>query len=314
MEKKFVSGVVYLHNDEQYICRFLEKVVPAIQGNFSQYELIFVDDGCTDGTVDSVKEWIKTQNVTGVVSIVHMGVYQGLEASMNAGRDSSIGDFVFEFDRAIDDFDDALIMRIFTKSQEGFDVVSASSKGIGDGFSKLFYKLFNYNARVNISLKSEAFRIISRRAINRIKSMSTYIPYRKMLYSTCGLKHAVVEYASCMTVSEKRAYKKRRAGMWERSDLAFKTFAIYTNLMEKVSFLLALFFLIFSVGMIAYSIIDHFVSEGLADGWSSIVCIMSFGFFGVFALITIVLRYLSIIIDLNFVKQRMVIEDIEKIH
>jgi len=313
MEKKFVSTVIYLHDDEKYICSFLDKIVPVIQNEFQQYEVVFVDDCCTDGTIGIIKDWVKNQNIDGVVSIVHMGIYQGLEASMNAGRDASIGDFVFEFDKTIDDFEASMIMDLYKKSQEGFDIVAASAKGSGDGFSRMFYRIFNLNARVSISLQTESFRIISRRAINRIRSMSTYIPYRKMLYSTCGLNHTVIEYTSKMSAKARKEHKKKNASVWERSDLAFKTFAIYTNVMEKVSFILALFFLLFSVGMIAYSIIDHFVSSNLAEGWTSIVCIMSFGFFGVFTLITIVLRYLSIIIDLNFVKQRMVVEDIEKI-
>lgn len=313
MEKKFVSGVVYLHNDKNRIGDFLDKTIPMLQSEFAQYEMVFVDDCCIDGTIEVLKKWISENKVSGAVSIVRMGLYQGVEVAMNAGRDASIGDFVFEFDKAIVDYDSSLMMQLYMKSQEGYDIVAASAKGSGDGFSKLFYTVFNRNTRDKISLQTESFRIISRRAINRIKSMSLYIPYRKMLYSTCGLKHTYIEYTSSMSKKMMKEYKKNRASVWERSNLAFKTFAFYTNVMEKISFVLAMFFLVFSLGMIGYSIIDHFVSDNLADGWASIICIMSFGFFGVFTLITIVLRYLSIIIDLNFTKQRMVVEDIEKI-
>lgn len=313
MEKKFVSGVIYLHNNENRIVDFLEKIIPIFQNEFTHYEMVFVDDYCIDRTIDILKEWCSENKILGAISIVRMGLYQGVEVAMNAGRDASIGDFVFEFDKVLVDYDYSLVMELYNKSQEGYDIVAASAKGSGDGFSKLFYNIFNHNTRDKIALQSESFRIISRRAINRIKSMSSYIPYRKMLYSTCGLKHTCIEYFSNVSKKVIREYKRSNASVWERSNLAFKTFAFYTNIMEKISFILAMFFLLFSLGMIIYSIADRFVSDNLADGWASIICIMSFGFFGVFALITIVLRYLSIIIDLNFTKQRMVVEDIEKI-
>ncbi len=52
-----------------------------------------------------------------------MGYSHGLEASMNAGIDLSIGDFVFEFDSCFMDFDPDVIMQVYRKSLQGFDIV-----------------------------------------------------------------------------------------------------------------------------------------------------------------------------------------------
>ena len=62
MEKKFVSTVFYLNNDEKVIDNFLDLVVPTITNNFEQYEFIFVNDGCVDGTLFHIKEYMQRIN------------------------------------------------------------------------------------------------------------------------------------------------------------------------------------------------------------------------------------------------------------
>ena len=59
------------------------------------------------------------------ITIINMGFSHGLEAAMNAGIDLSIGDFVFEFDSCYMDYDKSLIMDVYFKSLEGYDIVSA---------------------------------------------------------------------------------------------------------------------------------------------------------------------------------------------
>jgi dolichol-phosphate mannosyltransferase len=49
------------------------------------------------------------------------------------------------------------------------------------------------------------------------------------------------------------------------------------------------------------------------EGWASIICFLSFGFFGVFVLLTIILKYLSVIVNLIFRRQKYLVESIEKI-
>ena len=50
-EKKFISVVVYLHNVEKYMEYFLDKVLPVYISHFQEFEIVCVDDGCTDGTI-----------------------------------------------------------------------------------------------------------------------------------------------------------------------------------------------------------------------------------------------------------------------
>ena len=311
MEKKFISLVVYLHNDMGRIVRFMDSVLPVIRDNFSEFEIVCVDDGCTDGTVGILKEYVKDHDVDEMVSVIHMGFYQGMESAMNAGRDAAIGDFVYEFDDVLVDYDPSLIFELYETMLTGYDIVSASADIKMPLTSRIFYRLYNKYSHSNVKIGSETMRIVSRRAINRIKSMGTYIPYRKAVYANCGLNMTVVSYKS---INDERSSVKKHTGFTsERGGLALDSFIYFTNIMERTSSVISGAFLLFTIVMIVYTIVDYMVEGALAEGWASTMCIMSLGFFGVFALLTIVLKYLSVLLNLIFKQQKYLVADIEKI-
>lgn len=95
-EKNFVSAVVYLHNDGARAAEFCRAVAAELDAHFAQYELVAVDDACTDDTVEKLRAWGREQAAP--LTILHMSLHHGLENAMNAGLDAAIGDYVYEFD------------------------------------------------------------------------------------------------------------------------------------------------------------------------------------------------------------------------
>ena len=308
-EKKFISLVVYLHNVEAYVKYFLNAVIPVCERHFQEFEIVCVDDGCSDGTIEVLKDYLEENKVRAMVNVIHMSFFHGLESAMNAGRDIAIGDFVFEFDDIFVDYEPEMIMKTYEKLMEGNDIVAARSKGKVRFSSRVFYALYNSTSRTKGKIGPETFRVVSRRAINRIKSMGQYIPYRKAVYMNCGLKTATLEYES----RDREARVKNKIVTSERTSLALDSFIYFTNVLERVSMILCGVFLIFSVGMGIYLIIDAFNGQKLAEGWLSTMGFLALGFFGVFALLTIILKYLSVILNLIFKQQRYLIADIEKV-
>lgn len=308
MEKKFVSLVVYLHNDERRIKSFLNEIYTTISHSFEQYEYVFVDDACDDSTMDIIRNFIVEEKIEALVSVIHMGFCQGKEASMNAGRDVAIGDFIYEFDDVVVDYPKELIFDTYQRLLEGYDIVAACANSKQRFTSKLFYNVFNKFSRGSGIIGAESFRIISRRAVNRIKSMGSYIPYRKAIYANCGLNTDIIKY-ECLNserLKQKNAFK-------ERKSLALDSFIYFTNIMEKISAVVSGVFLLLTVVMLTYTAIDYFTDKGIAEGWASTMGFMSLGFFGVFALLTIILKYLSVMLNLIFRQQKYLVSDIEKI-
>ena len=125
-EKNFISAVIYLHNCEKQIGEFIKNVADVLDNNFEKYEIICVNDYSTDNTLAEVKRI--SNSIKGSLSVINMSFYQGLELAMNAGMDLAIGDFVYEFDSTIMDYSPDLIMKIYRRSLEGFDIVSVGPK------------------------------------------------------------------------------------------------------------------------------------------------------------------------------------------
>ncbi len=308
-EKKFISLVIYLHNTQELIKSFLESIMPICEDYFQEFEVVCVDDGCTDSTIEVLKAYLEEHHTQAMVNVVHMSFYQGLETAMNAGRDIAIGDFVYEFDHVYVDYDPKLMIAVYEEMLKGNDIVAASSKGKVGFTSGLFYALYNSTSRAKGKIGPETFRIISRRAINRIKSMGQHIPYRKAVYMNCGLKTATIAYES----KDASARKKNKSAASERTTLAMDSFIYFTNALERVSAVASGLFLLLTVGTGIWLVSDFFRADKPVEGWLSTMGFMAFGFFGVFMLLTIILKYLSVLLNLVFRQQRYLVADIEKV-
>ena len=305
-EKNFVSAVVYVHNAEDRIQVFLKAVIDVLDSNFEHSEIICVNDHSTDNSLKKIKEL--TDDAGSVsISVVNMSYYHGLEMAMNAGIDISIGDFVFEFDNTVLDFDYSVIMQIYRRSLEGYDIVSASSDKKERFSSNLFYKVFNRFSELDSKMNTESFRVLSRRVINRVSSMNKTIPYRKAVYANCGLKTDNLRYKA---IDAKGSIDKAENGY--RFRLAVDSIILFTEVGYKFSFLMTIVMMLISVFVVAYSLVVYLTSHPVA-GWTTTVLFMSVAFFGLFAVLTIVIKYLQLLVDLSFKRKHYSFESIEKL-
>ena len=297
-EKNFISAIVYLHNDGDKVVSFFQKLNDILAENFDKYELIAVDDACTDASVSLLKKW--ASNLEKPLTILHMSLYQKRESAMNAGLDCSIGDYVIEFDKVLSDLDFNLVFKAYKKTQEGNDIVSVCPEKV-QGSSKLFYKVFNSSNNSAYELTTDIFRVVTRRSINRVHAMSEYLPYRKAAYAASGLKMATL-YFDGSTRDENRG----------RFSLAINSLALYTNAGYKVSIGVTLAMLMIALCEIVYTIVIYCIGKPI-EGWTTTMLVLTFGFFGMFLILTIVIKYLSLLLDMNFRKQKYLIEGVEKI-
>jgi len=308
-EKNFISCVIYLHNEENTAAGFLDKLCGVLKEYFEKYEIVCVNDGCMDQTVDRIKSFLAKEETSHVVSLINLSGYQGVEAAMNAGRDLAVGDFIFEFDNCVKDFEDSLIMEVYHKALEGYDVAAAAPKKGVPFTSWLFYKVYNWDSHSRGKLRQERFRIVSRRAVNRVNQLNNSIPYRKALYMNCGLKTYTIAYNNKVLAHKSRNREER--GL--RSVLAMDTIIIFTDILEKVSMLLSTVFLAVLLFISGYLIHSFFSPLHPVEGWLSIMALMSFGFFMLFVMLTLIFKYLAVILNMQFRRQQYVIEGVEKL-
>ena len=306
-EKNFVSAVIYVHNQAANIEQFLRMVSGVLINNFEHAEIICVNDDSSDGS-DTVIRNISKEFKNTSITIVNMSCYHGLELSMNAGTNLSIGDFVFEFDNCISDFTEEDMMRVYRRALEGYDIVSATADRKIRFSSRFFYWLYNrFSVNNQEKIGTESFRILSRRVINRVLQMNRSVPYRKVVYQHSGLMFDKITYNPVQDVRFKDS-RKESAFKWE---LAIDSLIMFTDFGYRMSLFMALLMLIIIAAAVIYTFFAYIFSNPV-EGWTSTILFLSVVFFGLFVILTIIIKHLQIIMRMIFKRQQYTVLSVEK--
>lgn len=306
-EKSFVSAVIYVHNAHERLEGFLRTIIKVMESNFEHSEIICVNDFSDDDSLSVIKT-ISNDAETTSITVVNMSYYHGLELAMNAGVDMAIGDYVFEFDNTFIDYDPDMIMKVYRHALEGYDIVSASPDRKEKFSSRLFYRIFDRYADIPSNMSTETFRVISRRVINRISSMNKSIFYRKALYANCGLKTDNIRYP-LIAKNRSRTDKKEKS---YRSGLALDSLLLFTKVGYRFSMVMTFLMMFMSLFVVAYAVITYAMANPVA-GWTTTILFLSFCFFGLFGILTIIIKYLQLILQLVFKRKQYSFESIEKL-
>lgn len=219
-ESVFVSAVVYLSDNSKNVCSFIDNLILRLGDRFKHYEIVIVDD-CCKYQDDFLQNYLKKTD-NRFLTVIHMSVKQGIESCMRAGIDTAIGDFVYEFDTLEYEFDKELIWAAYQKAIEGNDIVSVEI--VNNSLSrKIFYKLFNKYSLSEYEIHATVFRLVSRRAINRILYLNLNCQFRQAVYASSGLKNGRLYYNG-------NASKTKARGI----SLAIDSFILYTDLPRKI--------------------------------------------------------------------------------
>ena len=206
------------------------------------------------------------------------------------------------------DYDSSVIMEAYRKTSEGYDIVSVKAPKEKVPFvSKIFYGIYNKYSGTPSRLSTERFRVLSRRAINRIESFSKIIPYRKAVYAFSGVRAASIEYHP----SEQKINSP--AQNHERWNVASDAIILFTNVAYKISLLFSFIMasVMFFFGL--YVVFVYFFLSRPVEGWAPLMGFLCLGFMAVFISQAFMFKYLEMILRLTFKKQQYIVSSIERI-
>lgn len=306
-ENNFVSAAIYLDESSDHIYEFLKMANDVFKRNFKNWEFICIGAGLENEVFERIKKF-KQENEDATVSLIDMGFPQGLETAMNAGTDLAIGDYIFEFDTCICDYEPELILKVYERAISGYDIaVAVPSKQNHTLSSKIFYCVYNHFSRSKEKIGPERFRILSRRAVNRTCSYGRLIPYRKAVYASSGLRIANLEYKTIGTKD------KMRCKDLEKTNTAIDALVIFTDLAYKFSLCISILMAVFMMFSGVYTMIVYFGMNKPVEGWAPLMGMISLAFFSVFIILTIIIKYLDILLKLVFKRQKYLISSVERL-
>lgn len=304
-EKNYVSLVIYVRNNESVIAsqiQILDKLFSSVYQNF---EFILVNDASDDASIQSVKDISKSLN--GTVTVLNLSYVHGIEMAMIAGQKLAIGDYVFELDTLNVDYDFEKLIDLYRESQKGYDIVSLSPNKKASLANRIFYGLLEKSSLLKMKLYTETARVISRRAINRVGILNTSVNYRKATYHYCGLPTGYLFY------TPNKASEYNNLSFGTKFNLAYEIMMRYSHIASTISIGLSLFFFVFSIFMVLFVIGSYVVVRNIASGWTTTMMFLTISFSGLFLVLSMILKYLDMLIRERSINKNYVYDGIEQI-
>ena len=193
-----VSMIVPCYNEAENIALFQNAAIAAFSDCKYDYEIIFIDDGSTDATLQQMRKSFHEQRCP--IKVLSFSRNFGKEAGILAGLKYASGDYISIIDADLQQRPEIIVkmIRILEEKPE-FDIVAAYQDRRGESkflsmFKKLFYKLSN--CLTNISLKSDAsdFRTFRRCVADSILSMGEYHRFSKGIFAWIGYNTCHIPY------------------------------------------------------------------------------------------------------------------------
>jgi glycosyltransferase involved in cell wall biosynthesis len=256
-KKGSIDIIVPAYNESEVLYIFMKEMMKVIeQITDYQFELLFVNDGSTDDTLEILDNLSKQYPI---VSYISLSRNFGKEAAMTAGFDCSTGDAVAIFDADLQDPPNLLIN--FIKNwEEGYDVVYAKrTKRDGESIVKkatasLFYSLIQKISKTSIPENTGDCRLMSRRVVDSLNDLREGHRFMKGLFAWVGYPSIAVEYRR-----SPRAAGKTKFNYWKLLNFAIEGITSFTSaplrIATYVGSLTALFAFLFGVWIIIKSII-----------------------------------------------------------
>lgn len=193
-----LSLVVCVLNEEESIELFIDAVTPYLEQSVNSYEIIFVNDGSTDSTLDIIKQ--KVNDPTSHIKLVNLSRNFGKDTALTAGLDYAKGQAVIPMDVDLQDPPD-LIPEMVKKWREGADsVIAIRQDRSDDGLVKrktagAFYKTISRMSKVEMPKNAGDYRLIDRRVVEVLKNMPEKARFMKGLFSFPGFSKDFVYYS-----------------------------------------------------------------------------------------------------------------------
>lgn len=270
-----ISLIVPCYNEDEALRPFVQELAK-IENELpsDSFEVIFVDDGSTDHTLEKLRAISAERSETRYISFSRNF---GKEAAMLAGLKEAQGDYAAVMDADLQDPPSLLPEMLKALKEEGYDCVGTrrvTRKGeppIRSLCSRLFYKFINSISDTQIVDGARDFKLMRRSVVNALLSMQEYNRFSKGLNEWIGFRTKWLEYENV----------ERVAGETKWSFVKLFKYSIegivgFTTAPLSLASMLGLVFVVFSFAAIVFLMLRQLLWHNSVSGWTSMVCIIVF--------------------------------------
>lgn len=217
-------------NEESLIETFLQQLVSVLVKNYQHFEIIVVDDGSRDATVEKILNMPSLSSV----KLLSLSRHFGKEAALTAGIEHATGDVVILIDA---DFQHpvALIPVFVNLWLQGYDMVyGIRYNRKKDGYSKrlfipMFYWLMQRITKINIPPNAGDFRLLDKKVVHALMHLPERTRFMKGLYAWVGYNSIGIPYEASSRASGKTSW-----GMRSLAELALTGITSFSDLPLRI--------------------------------------------------------------------------------
>lgn len=271
--------VVPCYNEEEALPLFYDEISRTID-DFKNtepdlsFELLFIDDGSKDRTIEIIKELRAGDERVHYVSFSRNF---GKEAGIYAGLENAAGDYVVIMDADLQDPPSLLPEMYAAVTREGYDtaatrrVTRQGEPPVRSFFARQFYKIMNSVTDLEIMDGARDYRIMTRTMVNAVLGMKEYNRFTKGIYSWVGFKTKWIDYEN-----RERVAGETKWNFWKLLLYSIEGFVGFTTAPLTIAAVIGLFFTLAAFIMIVFIIIRTLIYGDPTSGWPSMICIMVF--------------------------------------
>lgn len=283
---KKISIVVPCFNEEEVIKYFYDEINNVFKDNKYSLEVIFIDDGSEDNTLEVIKDYSIKDNR---IKYLSFSRNFGKESSIYAGLSYASGDYACIMDVDLQDPPKLLIEMInILESDSNYDIVGSrrvtrsGEPPVRSFFARMFYKIINKMSKTEMVDGARDFCLMRKDVYQNIVNMNEYNRYFKGMISFVGYRVKWLEYENV-----KRVAGTTKWSFWKLFKYAMEGIVAYTTVPLFFTFVFSILFGLLSIIILIISIINklEFVYYSLS--------IILFSFALVFLFIGIIGLYLS---------------------
>lgn len=271
-QPSLLSIVTPCYNESEVIGLFYSAVKPVLESLKAiedlDYEIIFVDDGSVDDTLDKLNQFAASDPHVRVSSLSRNF---GHQITLTAGLDAAEGDAVIMMDSDLQ-HPPSLIPELVQKWREGFDVVSgirlatAGETWFKGTTSRGFYSLLNALSSTKVPMGAADFCLVSRRVCDSLKNMPERHRFLRGLISWAGFRRAFVPYHS-----PERAAGKTKYSLVKMVTLALDAVFSFSAEPLRLALRVGLAVIFGGFAYLAWTLIYGWWIRGLVPGYASLI-------------------------------------------
>jgi len=264
-----LSVVVPLYNEELVISEMYKRLTEVLKKCAKGgYEIIFVNDGSRDNTLQQTKDICRSDER---VKLISFSRNFGHQIAITAGMDRAVGEAVVVIDADLQDPPE-VIPEMMKKWREGYQVVYGVREARkGESWFKLFtaaafYRILKRMTSVKIPVDTGDFRLMDRRVLHEFKQMREQARFVRGMVSWVGFRQGEVRYSRDERLAGETKYPFKRMlkfaidGMLSFSQIPLKIASAFGLLSAGISFI----FMVYGL------VVKYFFPEHAIPGWTSI--------------------------------------------